>query len=42
MNAEDDYLEINRESWNTSTEAGIHSDFYDLDVSKKNLVHTEQ
>ncbi|MDR0265122.1 MAG: hypothetical protein LBJ04_18045 [Sphingobacterium sp.] len=31
MNAEDNYLEINRESWNTRTEAHINSDFYNLD-----------
>lgn len=31
MNAEDNYLEINRESWNVRTEAHINSDFYNLE-----------
>ncbi|GGG58663.1 class I SAM-dependent methyltransferase [Epilithonimonas arachidiradicis] len=35
MNAEDNYLEINRESWNTRTEAHINSDFYNLDAFLK-------
>ncbi|PZR12218.1 MAG: SAM-dependent methyltransferase [Flavobacterium psychrophilum] len=35
MNAEDNYLEINRDSWNTRTEAHINSDFYNLDAFLK-------
>ncbi|WP_265129967.1 class I SAM-dependent methyltransferase [Chryseobacterium oranimense] len=31
MNIEDNYLEINRQSWNARTETHINSDFYDLD-----------
>ncbi|SDG03136.1 class I SAM-dependent methyltransferase [Epilithonimonas hungarica] len=35
MNIEDNYLEINRDSWNTRTEAHINSDFYNLDAFLK-------
>lgn len=31
MNTENNYIEINRESWNNRTETHLHSDFYDLD-----------
>ncbi len=35
MNIEGNYLEINRESWNTRTEAHMNSDFYNLDAFLK-------
>ena len=31
MNKEDNYIEINRESWNNKTETHLKSEFYDLD-----------
>lgn len=31
MSKENDYLEINRQSWNNRTDAHLTSDFYDLD-----------
>tara|TARA_Y100000782_G_C10185860_1_gene266479 strand:- start:825 stop:1622 length:798 start_codon:yes stop_codon:yes gene_type:complete len=31
MNPEDNYIQINRDSWNNKTEAHVNSDFYNLD-----------
>lgn len=30
MNIEDNYLDINRQSWNARTETHLRSDFYDV------------
>jgi SAM-dependent methyltransferase len=35
MNAADNYIEINRQSWNNRTEIHLKSDFYDLDCFLK-------
>lgn len=35
MNSEQNYLEINRQSWNNRTETHLKSEFYDLDNFKK-------
>ncbi len=35
MNKEENYLEINRKSWNNRTETHLKSEFYDLDNFKK-------
>ncbi len=31
MNSEQNYIEINRQSWNNRTETHLKSEFYDLD-----------
>lgn len=31
MNKEENYIEINKESWNNRTDVHVKSDFYDLD-----------
>ncbi|MBS1776459.1 MAG: SAM-dependent methyltransferase, partial [Bacteroidetes bacterium] len=31
MNTENNYIEINRQSWNNRTETHLKSEFYDLD-----------
>ncbi len=31
MNSEQNYIEINRQSWNTKTEVHLQSEFYDLE-----------